>query len=304
MRRVLVTGAGGFIGRHVTAALSSRGFEVHAVASASAEPSRGDECIWHRADLLEPSQRDALVGRVRADALMHLAWCARPPAYWRDPDNLAWLGASLALVRAFAEAGGTRVVGAGTCAEYDWRHGYCTEGLTPVAPTSLYGAAKATCGSMLDAYGRESGLSVAWGRPFFLFGPYDSPARLIPSLATAMTAGQPARCVAGSHVRDYLYVVDAAGALVALLGTAVTGAVNIASGAPVRIADVATRVADRLGRRDLLTIEEGASDNALVAANVTRLRDEVGWRPEHEFGSALDETVRWWSSAAARDGTA
>jgi nucleoside-diphosphate-sugar epimerase len=302
MTRVLVTGAHGFVGRHVTSALLASGHDVHAVASA--EPADDGKCTWHRADLLDPGDRRALLAAARPEALVHLAWCSKPPRYWSDPENITWLTASLDLVRTFHQAGGTRVVGAGTCAEYDWTQGYCSERTTPIAPSSLYSAAKAACGTLLEQYGRETGMSVAWGRLFFLFGPHDSPLRLIPSLATALGSGQPARCTAGNHVRDFLYVQDAASAIVALLDSTVTGPVNIASGAPVRVADIARGVAERVGRPDLLTIDDGPREPAFVAGNVNRLQHEVGWRRSHDLQTALDETVRWWCSAEAKKVTA
>ena len=292
MSRVLVTGARGFVGRHVTSALVAMGHEVHGVSTR--DPGDAARCTWHRTDLLDAAERRALIAAVRPDALVHLAWCAKPPDYWSDPENMTWLTASLELVRAFAESGGTRVLGVGTCAEYDWARGYCTERATPLAPTSLYSAAKAACGALLEHYGRRAGLSIAWARLFFLFGPHDSPLRLIPSLVTTLENGEPARCTAGSHVRDFLFVEDAASAIVAVLDSSVTGPINIASGAPVRVGDIARDVADRVGRPDLLTVEAGPAEPAFVAANVNRLSHEVGWHPKHRLESALDETVRWW----------
>lgn len=302
MRRILVTGARGFIGRQVTAALEAAGAEVHAVTSGA--PPEGTAVRWHRADILDAADRLALLDAARADTLLHLAWCARPPAYWRDPDNVRWVGATLDLARAFRERGGSRLVGVGSCAEYDWGHGYCVERRTPLVAATLYGTAKAACGQVLEAYGAESGLSTAWARLFFLFGPYDSPLRLVPSLVQKITAGEPARCTAGAHVRDFLYSADAAAAIAALLASPVTGPVNIASGAPIRVGDLAARVAAIAGRPDLLTIEEGPAENALVAADVTRLREEVGWRPRHDAIEALEATVRWWSAPERREVTA
>jgi nucleoside-diphosphate-sugar epimerase len=299
MKRVMVTGARGFVGRHVLAALGELDVEVHAVAS-SVPPPGTDRCTWHQADLLDPVQRDRLAADVGADTLLHAAWCAKPPDYWRHPDNLRWQSATAELVRLFTAHGGRRVLGVGTCAEYDWRYGYCTENLTPLAGRNLYSATKAATGQALEAYGAETGLRVAWGRLFFLLGPHDSPVRLVPSLVRDLNAGRRARCTSGSHVRDFLHVEDAASALVALLRSQVTGPVNIASGVPVRLADLARDVAARLGRQELLTIDEGSSEHALVTANVARLRDEVGWKPSRDLSGALDDTVAWWSSAAAQ----
>ena len=299
MTRVLVTGANGFIGRYVTAALSANGVEVHAVTSADPRTWPEGDIVWHRADLLDGAAVRALLAAVRADSLVHLAWTARPPDYWRDPDNLRWAAATLEMVRAFADAGGSRVVGVGSCAEYDWRHGLCTERFTPLAATTLYGAAKGACGTLLQAYGEETGLSLAWARLFFLFGPHDAATRLVPSLVLKLRAGESVTCTSGSHVRDFLFVADAAAALVALLGSTVTGPVNVASGAPIRIAELAHGVAERLGCPSLLRIEPGAPQHTVVAASIDRLRDEVGWQPPTRFAEALDETVRWWAAADA-----
>jgi len=302
MSRVLVTGARGFVGRHVTTALAAMGHDVHGVTSRGAGSDAG--CSWHRTNLLDAAERRALIASVQPDALVHLAWCATPPHYWSDPENVTWLTATFELVRAFVDSGGTRVVGVGTCAEYDWTHSYCTERVTPIVPSSLYSAAKAACGSLLEHYGRQAALSVAWARLFFLFGPHDSPLRLIPSLVTTLTSGEPARCTSGSHVRDFLFVEDAAAAIVAILQSAVTGPINVGSGVPTRIGDIAHAVATRVGRPDLLSVEPGPAEPAFVAANVRRLWHEVGWRPTHDFQSALDETVRWWRSAEAKKVTA
>jgi len=293
MTRVLVTGAGGFVGRHLTPILAAAGLEVHAIASGPASTS-AEGCRWHQADLLDAGQRHAVVAAAKADALVHLAWYARPPDYWQSPENLRWLAASVDLFSHFAQTGGTRILGVGTCAEYDWRYGYCTERVTPIAPASLYGTAKAACGSVLESYAAQAGLSAAWGRLFFLFGPFDSPLRLVPSLVRTLRDGQPSRCTAGNHVRDFLHVADAASALVALLQSPVTGPVNIGSGIPVRIGDVARRVAARLECPERLSVEEGPAENAFVGANVARLRDEVGWRPASDTMSRLDDTICWW----------
>ena len=302
MKRILVTGAGGFVGRHVTPLLTAAGLDVHAVSSR--DRSGAGDCTWHRADLLDPAEREALIRDTRPDSLLHLAWEATPPAYWRSPENLRWLTASLDLIRLFAEHGGSRIVGVGSCAEYDWTFGYCTERMTPLAPSSLYGTTKAACGSVFEAYARETGLSAAWARLFFLFGPFDSPVRLVPSLVRTLAAGAPARCTAGAHVRDFLHVSDAASALAALLQSDVSGPVNIASGAPVRVGDLARRIADRLGCPALLTVDEGPRDGALVCANIGRLRDEVRFSPRLDTLTALDETIEWWRSPAAAQVTA
>ena len=300
MTRVLVTGARGFVGRPVTAALAAAGLEVHGT-SLGATGSVPGVVAMHQVDLLDAVASRRLISAIRPNALVHLAWCAKPPSYWSDLDNVRWTAASLELLRAFADAGGTRVVAVGTCAEYDWSAGHCDERTTPIAPSTLYGASKAALGTLLQAFSREARISAAWARLFFMFGPGDSPARLVPTIVSRLQAGLPAHCTSGSHIRDFLFVDDVADALVALLKSPVVGAINVASGVPTSVGSLAATVAEKTGRSDLLRVDDGSRENAVVVADVTRLRDEVGWVPRTPIDAALDETVRWWQRHATVD---
>jgi nucleoside-diphosphate-sugar epimerase len=297
MKRVLVTGAGGFIGRHVTPLLAASGWDVHGVTSRDRPPHSA--LTWHRANLLDAGDRARLITAVEPSALLHLAWSSEPPGYWTDPANLNWLAATLELARLFKNHGGERLVGAGTCAEYDWRAGICVERQTPLAPRTLYGATKAASGTVLEAYGVQTGLSVAWARLFFLFGPHDSPARLVPSLVRRLAFGQPARCQTGRHARDFMHVADAAAALVATLESKLEGPVNLGSGTALHVEVVARHIAATLDTPGLLTVEDGPPDDALVMADVTRLRNEVEWRPAADTMTRLDETIAWWRATPA-----
>jgi nucleoside-diphosphate-sugar epimerase len=294
--RVLVTGGSGFVGRHVLPALVRRGADVHAW-SRETRPA-ADGVTWHRADVLDLGSVRAALDRVQPETLVHLAWFVTPPEYVRSPRNLQWTAATLALAEAFADAGGRRFVGTGTCFEYSWQDGRCVEGVTPIAAATVYGGCKAAVWSALEPYAQDRGLSAAWARLFYLFGPHEPAGRLVPSIVQAIRDGAPAHCRTGRHVRDFLYVADAGEAIAALALSGVNGAVNIASGVPVTIGDIAGGVARRLGRQDLLTIEDGPAKDAVVVADVARLRDEVGWRPAYTIESGLDEVVAWWTAVS------
>src|SRR3954462_2488130 len=132
VRRVLVTGASGFIGRACVPRLASRGFEVHAVSSS--ERASDVHTRWHRHDLLDPSQCRDAIDAVRPTHLLHLAWIATPGRFWSSPDNTQWLASGKALIDAFFALGGKRAVGVGTCAEYAETSDDCREDVTPLAP--------------------------------------------------------------------------------------------------------------------------------------------------------------------------
>lgn len=290
MKRVLVTGASGFIGRHALAALAARGYEVHAVARHAA----GGPAQWHAADLLDPAQADALLARVRPALLLHFAWYAEHGKFWTAPENFAWVEASQRLLRAFAGHGGQRFVGVGSCAEYDWSAGHCSETATALAPATAYGTCKDLFRRYLEAYAQQCGIEAAWGRVFHLFGPGEHPARLAASVIGALRRGEPAACTAGEQRRDFTHVADVAAAFAALADSRVTGAVNVASGQPVTIRELVTQIAEIMQRRELLrlgAVPTRAGDPPVLTADTTRLNREVGWRPGASLQQRLRETI-------------
>jgi len=296
MKRVLLTGATGFIGRHCLPLLAARGYAVHAVSSRPITENQSN-IHWHQANLLDPAQVVALISDVQPSHLLHFAWYAVPGKYWTSTENLRWVQASLGLLQEFARQGGQRVVMAGTCAEYDWRYGYCSEAITPLAPATLYGICKHSLQLVLSAFSRQTGLSAAWGRIFFLYGPHEHHNRLIPSVIRSLLQHEPARCSHGNQIRDYLFVQDVADALVALLESDVSGPANIASGIPIALRGIIYKIAEKLNRRDLIqlgVLPTSTNEPPLLVADVNRLHDEVGWRPKYNLDTGLDRTIEWW----------
>ncbi|HEY2662592.1 MAG TPA: NAD(P)-dependent oxidoreductase, partial [Caulobacteraceae bacterium] len=249
--RVLVTGASGFVGRHVVTALMKAGAEVHAVARESAPL----DCPWYCLDLLNPANARDVVRQVRPDAVLHLAWCVEHGRFWTDPANADWVAATMVLARASIEAGVRRFTGVGTCYEYDWPSASdCDERTTPLIGHTLYDIAKNSCRSVLDALFATHGLDFAWARLFFLYGPEEDDRRLVASVANALARGEPARCSQGLAVRDFMDVRDAGAALAAITLSGLTGAVNVGSGEGARVADVASLLGRLAGRPDLIKL--------------------------------------------------
>ena len=298
MKRVLVTGASGFIGRQSLPALVQRGFDVHAVSSRPRTASIAD-VTWHQCDLLAADRIPELMQRVSPTHLLHLAWFAVPGQFWTSTENLRWVRASLDVVHGFAAVGGQRLVTAGTCAEYEVSDEDCDERVTPLRPSTLYGTCKHALHLVVEKFA-EGRFSAAWGRVFHLYGPHEYPDRLVPSVIRSLLNAEPALCTAGTQVRDFLHVADVAGGFVALLDSSVTGPVNIASGVPVSIADVVQLIGRHMGAESLIRLGARAlpaHEQPRLTANPSRLRDEVGWTPTMNLDSGLLHTIDWWRSA-------
>jgi len=314
MKRVLVTGAGGCIGRHLVPALVARGWEVHAltsgrrdgeglpVSAATAVPG----VTWHAGNLLRAGDAEAIVRAAAPTHLVHLAWYIAPGRWAAAPENFEWVQASLALVRAFKAHGGMRVVTAGSCLEYDWRYGYCSETRTPCTPHTIYGACKHALQILTSAMTQDGSLASAWARIFFVYGPHEHPDRLVAAVIRSLLTGEPARTSHGRQVRDYLFVEDVADALARLLESDVTGPINVASGQAIALRDIISEIGRQTGRSELIqlgAIPQAITDTPLVVADTSRLTAELDWQPRWDLAGGIEKTIAWWrQELAARTG--
>ncbi|MEE2777194.1 MAG: NAD(P)-dependent oxidoreductase [Acidobacteriota bacterium] len=296
-KSVLLTGAGGFVGRHCIERLAGAGFEVHAVRSKKVEGGEGSGAVWHRADLLDRDAAKALVETVRPSHLLHLAWYGERDFYHSD-HNFAWVEASFDLLRHFAANGGERVVMAGSSAEYDWSDGTCSEATTQLAPATLYGSCKRAMGLLFEAFVESAGLSGAWGRIFFIYGPGQREETLVGHVISSILKGERARCSSGVQLRDFLYVEDVADAMVALLHSDVAGPLNVGSGIPIRVRDLAVAAASGLQAADMIDFGaiEASDAASSVVADTVRLQRDVGWLPAFTLERGMERTIDWWRS--------
>jgi len=149
---------------------------------------------------------------------------------------------------------------------------------------------------MMTASCKEAGLSSAWGRIFFLYGPHEHPKKLVSSVALSLLKDRPAYCSHGKQIRDYLYVQDVAEAFIALLESEVQGPVNIASGSPTALKDIIIKIAKKLNREDLVqlgALSANPDEPDFLVGDVGRLSKEVGWRPKYNLDYGLDRAINW-----------
>jgi len=250
MTRVLLTGGTGFVGRQILRRLQERGCSVRMVQRGSAAVPDGVE-VWSCTDLFEADPDALRAACLGVDVVLHAAWYAEPGKYVESPKNLTCLAGTLRLGEAAVGSGVKRFVGVGTCFEYDLTAGFLRT-TTPLMPKTLYGAAKASAFLTLSRLMAMEGRSFAWCRLFYLFGEGEDGRRLVPYLRDKLTSGMPAELSSGRQVRDFLDVAEAGRRIADAALSGVEGPLNICSGEPITVRQLAERLADDYGRRDLL----------------------------------------------------
>lgn len=292
---VLVTGAGGFIGSHVTEALTQLGRRV--VGVDRIPKGNHTAAQWIQADLLDPSQTFDFVKSCRPDRLIHLAWNVDHTTYWHDAANVSWLKASVSLLQACIQNGCRRIVTAGTCAEYLPTDRPIEEDTAAVSTETLYAACKYSLYAIGRALCKAGGVPFAHGRVFYLYGPGEKPSRIFPYVINQLLRNEPALVSGGTQARDYLHVVDVANAFALLaLSDDALGAVNISSGGGVPLKTCFEAIRTATGAPSSL-LRLGAipakDDVPLIAGDNTKLR-AVGWEQRFSLEAGIDDAVDWW----------
>lgn len=263
-KRVLLTGATGFVGRQILAALRKHDVDVRLVIRAGSEArlpaNEGADAIT-TPDLFAEDSNWWAAACAGVDTVIHAAWYAEPGKYLQSPLNLDCLSGTLNLAKGAAQAKVRRFVGVGTCFEYELGPEPLGVG-SPLRPLTPYAGAKAAAFLALDHWLSTQSIEFAWCRLFYLYGEGEDARRLVPYLRDRLAAGQEAELTSGTQVRDFLDV-QIAGAMIAeaALGTQ-CGPRNICSAVPTTVRQLAEKIADEYGRRDLLKF--GARPDNLV----------------------------------------
>lgn len=235
--KVLVTGAAGFIGRHVVARLLERGHEVIAVGR---DEAKARNIAWFKrvrfivCDVHSPIEHPAeRFGQPQA--VMHLAWPGLPnyDALFHYEKTLP---ADYRFLKSLVQDGVGHLLVTGTCVEYGMQSGALAENL-PTAPASPYALAKDTLRKQLQSLQQQHAFTLQWARLFYLYGEGQSPNSLLAQLDRAIDSGEAVfNMSGGEQLRDYLPVSEVAARCVNLLEhPRWNGVVNVCSGEPISV---------------------------------------------------------------------
>lgn len=318
--KVLVTGADGFIGSHLTEALVRAGHEVRAFVLYNSFGSWGwlDSCgedVKGRFEVFSGDIRDpngvktAMKG---CDAVLHLAALIAIPYSYHSPDTYVDTNVkgTLNILQAARELGVQRVVHTSTSEVYGTARFVPITENHPLQGQSPYSASKIGADQLAFSFYASFGLPVVIARPFNTYGPRQSARAVIPTIITQIASGKrQIRLGAVSPTRDFNYVQDTVGGFIAALNASngLGEVVNFGSNFEISVGDTASLIAEAMGTEIEIVTDEARlrpekSEVERLWADNSKARELFGWQPAYGgregFKRGLQETAAWFADPA------
>lgn len=307
-RRILVTGAGGFIGSHLAEALVRAGAEVRALVHYNALGSWGwldDSPIRNEIEVVSGDIRDrdsvrqAMEGR---EIVFHLAALIAIPYSYRAP--LSYLRTNiegtLNVLQAGRELGTGRIIHTSTSEVYGTARYTPIDEAHPLQGQSPYAASKIGADKMAEAFHLSYGLPVVTVRPFNTFGPRQSARAVIPTIISQLLESDTVRLGNLHPTRDLNYVENTVAGFMAAAGpeAAIGQTINLGSGREISIGDLARLIARLMERRIVIESESQRlrpekSEVDRLLAEASKARELLGWTPQVSLEEGLRRTIDW-----------
>lgn len=304
-RTALVTGGGGFIGACIARRLVAEGADVHVLLRDQTPRWRLQDILEritvHAVDLLDAARVGDVVGRIRPRHVFHMATHG---AYEVQSDARRILETNVLgsynLLEASAAAGVEVLVNAGTSSEYGLKRDAMRE-TDRLEPNSVYAVAKAAQTHLASLMARRSPTAVVTFRLFSVYGPWEEPSRLMPTLIRRARAGEPLEMAAPETARDFVYVDDVVEALLATDRLPAGGGIfNLGTGIQSTLRDVVAAVQAAVGGRSEVRWGSMAArhwDTDRWQADVSKARLALGWSPRHTLREGVARMAAWMAHA-------
>jgi UDP-glucose 4-epimerase len=313
--RVLVTGAAGFIGSHLTRRLVAEGADVHVLTDevSSMYPTRlldlRGKISLHEGNLTDRTAMEAVAKQVRPQIVFHLAAYTHVGKSWYRVDECIQsnIQGTVNLLLALEGVGYDRFIYTGTSEIYGGIDVPFRED-AKVNPISPYAVSKYAGERFCQMYQQGLDWPIVLVRPFNAYGPAQSPDRIIPETIVRTLRSQELPLTSGTQTREFNFVEDIAEGYVLLATTeGIEGELfNIGCGEEVAIRDLVVEIIDLLGNPiepKFGALEHRPNEIWRMYCDSSKARDRLGWKPQHTLREGLAKTVDWYRTELSGNGS-
>lgn len=314
MKKVLVTGADGFIGSHLTEALLEKGYQVKAFTYYNSFNSWGwldslpkeklNEIEIFSGDIRDPNGvREAMRG---VEGVFHLAALIAIPFSYHSPDSYVDtnIKGTLNVLQAARELGTERIMITSTSEVYGTAQYVPIDEKHPFQGQSPYSATKIGADRLAESFYRSFNLPISIVRPFNTYGPRQSARAVIPTIITQLLSGkEEIKLGSLSPTRDFNYVKDTVAGFIAIAESDKTigEEINIASQKEISIGELALEIINQINPRARIICEEQrlrpekSEVNRLLGKN-EKIQQLTDWKQNYSFQQGIEETIKWMKS--------
>lgn len=298
MKKILVSGATGFIGRNTLEYLHKAKFDIIGLYQNQTQITLDFPYVeWEQGDLLLPAVQERILKKHKPEYLLHLAWSVPPKDFWHSLANINWMSASISLFRQFCEQGGKHFIGAGSIAEYNWNYSELKEDETPYQPQTLYGQCKRSLYEILSQLKKQNydSTHLRWAYIGYFFGIGEPGNKLISQLINKLKNKEKMNLSSRDIIRDYAQIKYLAQGLTQLVLSEQDVNINMSGNNQVSLESIVNFIADYYDVPRTLAqygkYESVIREPKILKVNTERMNKILGFYIENSFFQDLKEIM-------------
>jgi len=303
-KRVLITGATGFIGANLTREFLKFGFEVYIFTRVTSNKWRLNDILKdvkeYCVDLSDGERLEKIILDIRPEIILHTAVYGGFP-FQKDTNKIMQTNivGTVNILSACSRVGFDIFVNTGSSSEYGIKDSPMRE-TDLLEPNNEYGVSKASATLFCQTKAKSEKLPIVTLRLFSPYGYYEEPARLIPSVIVACLRGEKPKVSSPDPVRDFIFIEDIINAYVKVINTRkeVEGEIfNIGYGRQYSVGEVVSRIIELTGNRvkpEWKSITNPRVEPITWVADISKTKRFLNWQPRYDFEKGLEKTIKWF----------